>query len=79
MDLGTLLRSIRSLSDLPRLVAALGHKPLWDLVPEQGWNRGITRGRVMAVGQTGSLPWFAVESSSPARDALVLARRLNGA
>jgi hypothetical protein len=77
MDLQTLLRSIRSLSDLPRLIAALGHKPLWDSVPEQGWSRGIGRGSVMAVGQTGDFPWFAVESSDPTRDAVALARRLS--
>jgi hypothetical protein len=77
MDLESSLRSIRSLSDLPRLVAALGHKPLWEIVPEQSWNRGNDRGSVMAVGQTSQLPWFAVESSSPERDAVALARRLS--
>jgi hypothetical protein len=77
MDLESPLRSIRSLSDLPRLVAALGHKPLWEAVPEQVWSRGIHRGSVMAVGQTGELPWFAVESSNPDRAAVSLARRLS--
>jgi hypothetical protein len=77
MDLEPPLRSIRCLSDLPRLVATLGHKPLWELVPEQAWNRSTHKGNVMAIGQTGALPWFAVESSSPRRDAMALARRLS--
>jgi Eco57I restriction-modification methylase len=70
MDLESTLRSIQSLSDLPRLVAALGHRPLWEPVPGQAW-------RITAVGQSGELPWFAIDSAVPERDAATLARRIS--
>ncbi len=77
MDLERSLRSIQSLTDLPRLVAALGHQPLWEQVPNEGWSsREGRRFDVIAVGQTGACPWFAFESSSPARDVVLLARRI---
>ena len=66
MDLETLLPSIRSLHDLTGLVAALGHQPLWEEVPDE---LGLT-----VVGRTGELPWFAIESTCPERDAERLAR-----
>jgi hypothetical protein len=78
MDLETSLRAIQAVSDLPQLVGKLGHKPLWEPVPNEAWN--IWRGRALhisAVGQTGDLPWFAVESRSPERDAVLLARRIS--
>jgi adenine-specific DNA-methyltransferase len=78
MDLESSLRSIRSLSDLPRLVAELGHKPLWEEVPDQAWIRMPHRElEITAVGQTGEFPWFAVASSTPERDAITLARRIS--
>ncbi|MGH7510153.1 MAG: Eco57I restriction-modification methylase domain-containing protein [Gemmatimonadales bacterium] len=75
MDLETLLPTIHSLQDLRRLVATLGHQPLWDEVPEQPGSRGRHFPRMTVVGQTGELPWWALESSTPARDARALARR----
>ena len=79
MDIERSLRAIQSLSDLPHLVATLGHQPLWEPVPEQAWNtRGTRAFKVSAVGQTGDLPWLALESSCPERDAAMLARRLFG-
>jgi hypothetical protein len=77
MDIERSLRAIQSLSDLPSLVATLGHQPLWEPVPDQTWNtRGTRAFKVSAVGQTGELPWVAFESSVPERDGAMLARRL---
>jgi len=70
MDLETLLPSIRSLQDLTGLVAALGHQPLWEEVPDES-------PRLTVVGRTGELPWFAIESGCPGRDAERLARRIS--
>ncbi|HEY3011429.1 MAG TPA: N-6 DNA methylase, partial [Gemmatimonadales bacterium] len=78
MDLESTLRSIQSLSDLPRLVSALGHEPRWEPVPAEAWNRGKHRAiEATAVGQTGQVPWFAVQSRVPERDAITLARRIS--
>src|SRR4051812_9901684 len=74
MDLETCLSSIHSVSDLPALVSILGHEPLWVLAPREAWHRGIsTDGPIHLVGQTGPLPWYAVESSEPARIVAALA------
>ncbi|HEV7364738.1 MAG TPA: N-6 DNA methylase [Gemmatimonadales bacterium] len=78
MDVENSLRSIHLLSDLPRLVATLGHQPLWEEVPDEAWNRGAHRIlKVWAVGRTRELPWFAVESRAPERDAAALAGRIS--
>jgi hypothetical protein len=77
VDVENCLRSIHLLSDLPRLVATLGHQPVWEEVPDEAWNRGAHRLlRVWAVGRTRELPWFAVESRAPDRDATTLAGRI---
>jgi hypothetical protein len=77
MDLESSLRSIRSLTDLPGLIVALDHQPLWEVVPEQRWAEGLHGARqITAVGQTGACPWFAIESPTPERDAVALARRI---
>ena len=77
MDLANTLCSIRLLSDLPRLVAALGHQPMWEAVPDEAWNRRAHRQiRIWAVGRTCELPWFALESTAPERDAAALAGRI---
>lgn len=77
MDLENPLRSIRCLSDLPRLVAVLGHEPLWETVPDEAWSRGAHPAfRIAAIGQTGVFPWFAIESRTPERDAGILAGRI---
>jgi hypothetical protein len=78
MPIESCIRSIQSLADLPRLIAALGHEPLWEAVPEEGWNRQIPgRSRVMVIGKTGNMPWLAFESSMPEHAAGGLARRLS--
>jgi hypothetical protein len=77
MNLETLLPEIRSLDHLPRLVAALGHQPLWELIP--GESRGgptPAASTVAVVGRTGDLPWFATESPNPEKAAEKLARRM---
>jgi hypothetical protein len=76
MNLETLLPTIRSLQDLPRLVAALGHQPLWGELPDRT-AMAATRDadKVSVVGRTGELPWLAIESSAPGHDARALARR----
>ena len=70
MDLETLLPAIRSLHDLTGLVAALGHQPTWEEVPDELL-------RLTVVGRTGDLPWFAFESGCPERDAERVALRIS--
>jgi hypothetical protein len=77
MDLPRSLRSLQSLSDLPQLVAELGHKTAWEAIPDEAWSRPGTRKLgVMAIGQTGELPWLGLESTAPGRDASRLARHI---
>ena len=76
MDLETLLPAIRSLHDLTGLVAALGHQPVWEEVPGESHGAGFRGTRMTVVGRTGELPWFAIESRCPERDAQNLARRI---
>lgn len=79
MELDGVLRSLRALEDLPRLVAALGHLPLYEAVPSLTGRqqRGID-GPAVVVGKAGRFPWFAVSSPAPDRAANGLARRLGG-
>ena len=74
MDLETLLPAIRSLHDLRRLVAALGHQPLWEQVPEADRRGHMACRDLTVVGRTGELPWLAFETSQPERDARALAQ-----
>ncbi|HUF36492.1 MAG TPA: hypothetical protein VMN37_11120, partial [Gemmatimonadales bacterium] len=62
MDLRLPLRDTLSLADLPRLVAALGHEPLWDRRPPVAGGARPDDG-AMVVGRTGELPWLAVEAA----------------
>jgi len=78
LDLRQLLQSIESLRDLPSLISALGHRPVWEPIPARAWNRpGAPALSITAVGQTGKLPWFALETASPGRAAICLARRIS--
>jgi Eco57I restriction-modification methylase len=77
MDLGTCLSSIHALSDLPRMVSLLGHEPLWQPAPPEVWHQRSIRSPIHLVGQTGPLPWYATESSDPARAVTLLAGRLS--
>ena len=77
MELDSVLRGIKAVDDLPRLIAALGHLPLYEAVPSLvgGLPRG-TDGPAVVVGRAGRFPWFAVSSPAPDRAARRLARRL---
>jgi hypothetical protein len=78
MDLEGSIRCIQSLGDLPRLVATLGHQPLWEAVPDQAWTRrGQASLKVMAVGQAVEVPWLGFESKDPLTEARQLARRIS--
>ncbi|HYC34041.1 MAG TPA: N-6 DNA methylase, partial [Gemmatimonadales bacterium] len=70
MDLLQALRDITSLRGLCRLVAALGHEPLWDAAPSDPG--------VMVVGRTGEIPWLGLEAPRPLPAARSMARRLAG-
>src|SRR3954447_6545216 len=77
MHLETLLGSVRCVPDLSGLVAALGHQPLQEPVPDSAWNKPRQRLlQVTAVGRADGLPWFAITSTDPRQDALRLARRI---
>ena len=78
MNLETLLPAIRSLVDLPGLVAALGHQPLWERVPVlQRRNSASATPTMTVVGQTGELPWYAIETTRAEPAAERLARSLS--
>src|SRR3982751_6506548 len=77
MHLETLLGSVRCVPDLSGLVAALGHQPFQEPVPDSAWNKPSQRLlEVTAVGRADGLPWFATASANPRQDALRLARRI---
>jgi hypothetical protein len=77
VDLETLLGSVRCVPELSGLVAALGHQPLLEPVPDSAWNKpGQRLLEVTAVGRADGLPWFATASADPRQDALRLARRI---
>lgn len=69
MELAAALKGIRSLEDLPALIAALGHEPLWDPVP------GSTEPTVV-VGRAGDFPWYALSGPRAEARARALARRM---
>ena len=78
MDFETLLPAVRSLHDLPRLVAALGHQPLWEELPDEPPYGAAMRGPGMTmVGRSYDIPWFAIESQQPEHDARKLAQRFS--
>jgi hypothetical protein len=76
VDLRAELRAIRGLENLPGLVAALGHEPLWERLPDPRPPAG--RAEPVVVGRNGELPWLAVEAADPQKAARALARRLVG-
>ncbi|HEV2291780.1 MAG TPA: hypothetical protein VGR60_08055 [Gemmatimonadales bacterium] len=74
MDLVTALVAVNSLADLPAVVAALGHEPIWEEIPAEtwltgaAWHRSIERAAV--VGRVGRWPWYAVAAAAPATAAV---------
>ncbi len=63
MSLAAVLRSTAGLSDLPRLVAELGHEPLWEELPPWADAR-----RAATVGRHGRFLWIGVESRRPVHE-----------
>jgi hypothetical protein len=73
MDPVLLLAELRDLSDLGRLVAALGHEPEWAELPP-GTFSGVERGAV--VGRAGDFEWLAIRAAHPLEAARRLSARL---
>jgi hypothetical protein len=69
VELAVLLRSIRSVEDLPALAAAWGHEPLWDPVPGG-------REPTIVIGKAGAFPWYALSGERAERRAVALARTM---
>jgi len=68
MALTDALRGVKTLGDLPALMAALGHEPLWEALDPRPWPAAT-------VARSGDFTWLALESSAPEADALRTARR----
>ncbi|HEU4827837.1 MAG TPA: N-6 DNA methylase, partial [Gemmatimonadales bacterium] len=60
MSLASVLRATGALTDLPRLVAELGHEPLWEELPP--WPDVL---RAATVGRHGRFLWIGAESGRP--------------
>jgi len=72
-------QSILALHDLPQLVAALGHEPLWEPLDARLLDFGRRSDPSMdaaIVGRLGAFTWYAVASHEPTRSAPRIARRL---
>ncbi len=69
MDLAATLQGVRSLEDLPALVAALGNEPLWDPVPGRAEP-------VVVVGCRGDFAWYALAGPAAETAARAFARRM---
>ncbi len=77
LDLRPLLSSLQAVEDLPRLVAAWGHEPLWDPVPQpEGRSVRPDSGPLVVVGRTEEFPWYGVGGAGVERVAGAWARRL---
>ena len=76
---GHALQSIAALHDLPHLVAALGHEPLWepfDVRTLDLGRRSDPPAEAAIVGRLGGFTWYAITSDDPAHLAPRVARRL---
>lgn len=73
------LRSISTLHDLPHLVAALGHEPMWEPVAPDlldGGRSASPPAEAAIVGRLGGFTWYALRSEDPTSCAPRVARRL---
>ncbi len=74
------LAALHRLEDLPELVLALGHEPVWEELPLPGWLELAVEtspvARAAVVGRAGEFKWFGVEAVDPAAGARAIARRL---
>lgn len=68
MSLTSVLQATGGLTDLPRLVAELGHEPLWEEIPPWADVR-----RAATVGRHGRFLWIGAESGRPVSE---VARRI---
>lgn len=69
MDLAASLAATRTLADLPAVVSALGHEPLWEEIPVAEW-LGAARWknevrRAALVGRAGRWHWYGIEAADP--------------
>ncbi|MGH7590834.1 MAG: Eco57I restriction-modification methylase domain-containing protein [Gemmatimonadales bacterium] len=66
MDLVTALGAVESLADIPAVIAALGHEPMWEEMPAARWFSGARWHadirRLALVGRVGRWHWYALES-----------------
>ena len=73
MDLATALVAVQALPDLPGLVAALGHEPMWEEIPAASWFSGArwhpTISRLALIGRAGRWHWYGFECSDTDRAA----------
>ncbi len=69
------LAAVHSAHDLPLLVAALGHEPLWEPLEDAGWAHGPWS-RAARVGAADGFTWYGIEAADPGSAAAVLATRL---
>jgi hypothetical protein len=77
MELQQALQSIGSIADLSGFITTLGHSAKLEPIPHSAWNKpGSRTFELTLVGQTSGLPWFAINSRRPDRDAVLLARRI---
>jgi hypothetical protein len=77
LELAAHLAQVHSIESLSGLLAALGHEPLYDVVPGLAARpKPGNPGAAVVVGRTGEFPWIAVAGSEPARLARRVARRL---
>ncbi|MGE3526712.1 MAG: N-6 DNA methylase [Gemmatimonadales bacterium] len=80
MTLDDIIRSIRTLKDVPRLFQALGATPRWEPVPPSFWgeNRAALTSldRTALIARTGALDWYGCETRDPPAVSRILARRL---
>lgn len=71
MDLVTALGAVESLADIPAVVAALGHEPMWEEMPPARWFSGARWHpevrRLALVGRVGRWHWYALESADSER------------
>lgn len=68
MGIPEALRAVQTLRDLPALMAALGHEPLWEELD-------ASPAPAATVARCGDFTWLALESTAPAADARRTARR----
>ena len=69
MDLLASLSAIRTLADLPAVVSAIGHEPLWEEIPVAEWlgpmrAKGEVQ-RAALVGRAGRWHWYGIEAFDP--------------